>query len=358
MTPLQILEMLNASERLDFSQTFGVGATTSISNTLFPRRKTQYAEAEYFRLVQNGNIPVAANVHALDTEAYIGNRDDVEAFRVEPWFIKEKINQGENLRRSLRRAGNVPEPVRYIFDDMARLSERVVTRAEVMGFELLATGTVTVNENNINQTMDFGVPTNHTNLTWDWSGLTDTYNPWADIRAAARLAEADGGVVNAMMMGRDLYDLLLAHPITQAMANSTLGLGLLVSDDQLRAIARSYAGIEHIYVNEEKYRVYNGTVHAGDEKATVLRKFPANVVSLFYASNTGAAGVGLWGVTPEEERYQGFENYTGAGFVTITQWSTEDPIAVWTKASGMYIPVIPTIQDSLIISTVTVPVTP
>ena len=55
----------------------------------------------------------------------------------------------------------------------------------------------------------------------------------------------------------------------------------------------------------------------------------------------GKVGTGLWGVTPEEERQGAFTEINQKQFITITQWATPDPVAEWTKASGVFIPVLP-----------------
>ncbi|MEG1246679.1 hypothetical protein, partial [Gordonibacter sp.] len=56
-------EMMEKKELLDFSQNFGV-ARTYMGSALFPDRKAQYIQAEYFRFVQNGTLPQSAMVHS------------------------------------------------------------------------------------------------------------------------------------------------------------------------------------------------------------------------------------------------------------------------------------------------------
>ena len=46
-------------------------------------------------------------------------------------------------------------------------------------------------------------------------------------------------------------------------------------------------------------------------------------------------------MTPEEEAYGAFTSKSQKQFITITQWETPDPVAEWTKASGVFIPVLP-----------------
>ena len=60
-------------------------------------------------------------------------------------------------------------------------------------------------------------------------------------------------------------------------------------------------------------------------------------------------GTGLWGVTPEElEQGGAFDEKRQQQFVTCTRWDTPDPVATWTKASGVFIPVLPNVYGHII----------
>ena len=65
--------LIDNKQLLEFSQHFGV-QRSYMGSRLFPDQKTQYIEQEYTRVCENGNLPMIAKVHALDTEAYIGSR--------------------------------------------------------------------------------------------------------------------------------------------------------------------------------------------------------------------------------------------------------------------------------------------
>lgn len=64
--------------------------------------------------------------------------------------------------------------VSYVFDDMGRLADNVKTRTEVAKMEALSTGKLTVKENNLDFTIDYGVPKEN-RMSVDWS------SPEADI---------------------------------------------------------------------------------------------------------------------------------------------------------------------------------
>ena len=88
-------------------------------------------------------------------------------------------------------------------------------------------------------------------------------------------------------------------------------------------------------MSDDKYKVENA-----DGTTTMHRYFPEDVVT-FYARIGASLGVGLWGVTPEEAKQGAFTQKSMNQFITITQWEKPDPVAVWTKASGLFIPVLP-----------------
>ena len=77
--PFNVLDTINVTERLNFSQNFAVARPT-VLDTIFPDVKTQHFKAEYYRLMQGQNLPTPAFVHALDSEAHIGTRPTFEKF--------------------------------------------------------------------------------------------------------------------------------------------------------------------------------------------------------------------------------------------------------------------------------------
>lgn len=49
--------------------------------------------------------------------------------------------------------------------------------------------------------------------------------------------------------------------------------------------------------------------------------------------------------------YRQFIQEENRSFVTLSMWATQDPVAVWTKASGMFIPVAPKANGGIVIGT-------
>ena len=89
---------------------------------------------------------------------------------VEKGLIKVKRNTTELLRQLLGRGVTVEsELYDYVMDSAADLSDQVVTRAKVARAELMATGKVTIKENDLDITVDYGVPAGNLALTLDFS---------------------------------------------------------------------------------------------------------------------------------------------------------------------------------------------
>ncbi len=95
-------------------------------------------------------------------------------------------------------------------------------------------------------------------------------------------------------------------------------------------------GFSTITTNDLRYKVQRAS---GVEE---LKRFYPDDKVTFLSSGSGAGfGVGLWGVTPEEKAYGPWAEKSADQYITLTQWATPDPVAVWTKASGLFIPVLP-----------------
>ena len=93
-----------------------------------------------------------------------------------------------------------------------------------------------------------------------------------------------------------------------------------------------------------RYRKADGT-------RGTARYFKENVFTLYEANADGSFGTGLWGPTPEENEYRAFVEQENRSFVTLSMWATPDPVAVWTKASGMFVPVAPKANGGIVIGT-------
>ena len=329
-----ILNLISDADRLEFSQNISVARPAYIGDRIFPDQKTQNLKAEYLRLAEGANIPVMATVHAFDTEAEIGTRPVFDKTEVEKLLIKRKINQTERVRLLTENGVYADDAiVRYVFDDMRQMADAVKVRTEVAKMEVLATGKMTIKENNLNMTVDYGVPVKNTGFKIDFGPDADIVG---QIMAVADAAAESGNALTEIVTSTKILRKLAANKGIQTLIYGTVGAGTYVPAERIRSLFAELFGFGVITTNDLRYK----TQTASGNEAT-KRFFPEDKMAFLSNGTASSFGVGLWGVTPEEADYGQYNDKSMDQFITITQWATPDPVAVWTKASGVFIPVVP-----------------
>lgn len=340
--PFNVLETITEEERLNFSQSFDV-KRPGILGTIFPDTKTQYLKAEYYRLMAGQRLPEVAFVHALDTEAEIGSRPGFEKVLTEKLFIKRKINQSERLQQAIE--NGVPDDnnlKKFVFDDAANLFEGVVARANVMKGQFLSTGIVKIKENHVDMSIDYGVTSDAKVTLTDWS--KPDADIMGDISKMVAIAEDNGYVVNKALTSLKMINYMRNNTAMQTAVLGAANKRLLTKQELTNLLMQEY-GITIDRCDEKyRYRKADGTLKTG-------RYFKEDVFTLYEANANGSFGSGLWGVTPEELEYRQFIQEENRSFVTLSMWATPDPVAVWTKASGMFVPVAPKANGGIVIGT-------
>lgn len=336
-----ILEAISQEERLNFSQDFSV-KRPGILDTIFPDVKTDYWKAEYYRLMSGQRLPEIAFVHALDTEAEIGSRPGFEKVLTEKLFIKRKLNQSESLQQAIE--NGVPDNealTNFVFDDATNLFEGVLARTKVMKGQALSTGKLVIKENKVDMTIDFGVPSELKVTLTDWSDPSSDI--MGDIQKMVQLAEDNGYVVNKAITSLKMINYMRNNTAMQTAVLGAANKKLLTKQELANFLMQEY-GIT-IDRCDEKFRYRSkGVVKTG-------RYFKEDVFTLYEADTNGSFGTGLWGATPEEKEYRQFIQQQNRSFITLSMWATPDPVAVWTKASGMFIPVVPKANGGMVIGT-------
>ena len=340
--PFNVLESITEEERLNFSQSFDV-KRPGILDTIFPDTKTQYLKAEYYRLMAGQRLPEVAFVHALDTEAEIGTRPEFEKVLTEKLFIKRKINQSERLRQAIENGVPDNEALKnFVFDDAANLFEGVVARANVMKGQFLSTGAVTVKENHVDMGIDYGVPTTAKVTLTNWA--TPEADIMGDIQKMVTVAEDNGYVVNKALTSLKMINYMRNNTAMQTAVLGAANKRLLTKQELANLLMQEYAITIDRCDEKFRFRKADGSLKTG-------RYFKEDVFTLYEADANGSFGTGLWGVTPEELEYRQFIQEENRSFVTLSMWATQDPVAVWTKASGMFVPVAPKANGGIVIGT-------
>lgn len=311
-------------------------------DSLFGDQKTDNISAEWESIAAEYGIPVMAQFHGFDTEAQTTFRVPVDNHYIEKGLIKVKINQSERLRTLMRTGVQGDQRLYdYVLNDGIRLADQVITRTKVAKNELMATGQVTIKENNLDLTVDYGVPANQKGLEVDVTAASA--DPMEDIQSIIDIATSKGIIITGMMTSKKVLSKMRKNAALQKAINGNVGAGALISNAALSSFLSDEFGINNIVTNDLTYGADSHIdASTGRPVITTKRYFPENGITFFASNPSGKLGTGLWGDSPEAD-ITAFEKVSGSGvspYVYIMQWAEKDPTVLWTKASALFIPVL------------------
>lgn len=319
---MNYLGLLEGKTWIQISEDFNYVRATQdfVGLKLFPMVKTDNMKLAVADLVKGSDIPVMALVHALDTEARIGDRPDFKEIEFELLLVKEKLNQGEALRKKIKDLGMAQEErkiMEAVFNDAANLISRVLTRFEAFACEALSTGKIEISENNVTKVIDYRLPEDHRLIVSNWSNANT--NIIGDLLKIKR--NSKNKIVRAITSDKVMGYIL---------GNTKLGeiagkQGTYVTEDWAKAYLQGLLGIEFI--------TYEGTYKLSAQSDTEYRFIDEDTITFVTTLNE----LGNTFVTSSPEEDYGIANRT-EGLVSVTQWYTEDPAGVWTKASAIGFP--------------------
>jgi hypothetical protein len=273
-------------------------------------------------------------VRSWDTESPIGNRKGVERILGELPPISKKIRLGEEerLRRRALERGNNNQLVDAIFDDAANMARAVAARIEMFRGEALWAGSLTINENGVNQVIPFGRAAGHTNVAPGilWS-TTATAVPIQDEQAwVTTYTDANGVAPAVALTSTRVVNYLLLNAQYRSMAAQNGITPAFLSLSGLNQIRATY-DLPPIVKYDVKTRV-NGTA---------TRVIPDD--KFIYLPPAGEPlGRTFFGTTAESLELVGAQQIAtdqAPGMVAVVE-KTFDPVATWTKAAAIALPVL------------------
>ena len=331
------LKILDGETLANISVQFDYKSATSdfVGLKLFPMVKTDNLKVAMYNLLKGSDVPVIALVHAFDSEARIGDRPNYEEIRAELLLIKEKINQGEELRKKVKDMGmdsSERSILNAIYDDISNEIAKVLTAFERRACEALSTGKCIVDENGAKVTVDYKLDSaNKVDFT-GWS--SPTHDIVADMAA---LKVASKNKIVRQIVSSKILGYMLANEKLNLFAEKQL---VPMTQDFVTNYISNALGIEIIVDDRTFKTAYNG----GKE----YRFFDENtVISL---TTRGEVGKTFMTSTPTEDAGKTDTTY---GFVAVHQWTSDDPYTSWTKAEGCGLPVFADINNTLYLSKIT-----
>lgn len=330
---------------------FNVTRPNDPIDSLFGDQRTDNLVAAWQTIAAEYQIPVMAQFHGFDTEAQTTFRVPIDTHNIEKGLIKVKINQSERLRALTRSGVREDALYDYVINDGVRLADQVFTRTKVAKNELMAYGQVTIKENDLDLTVDYGVPAANKAHTFDLSASADIDS---QIQAIVDAALDKGVIITGMLTSRKNITKMRNNAQLQKAINGNVGAGALIARTALEAHLSEEFGIDTVITNDLTYGA-SAAINASTGRPTVTtaRYFPDDKVTFFATNPAGRMGVGLWGDPPEVEaaNFYSVNQSTVSPYVHVMQWMETDPAVLWTKASGLFMPVLYN-PDSLYIATV------
>lgn len=304
--------------------------------------RTDNIMAAWQSIASEYQIPIMAYYHAFDTEARKTFDVPIDTHHIEKGLIKVKKNTSERMRE-LKKMG-VPEIQLpdYITNDGIRLADQVVTRTKVAKAEMMATGQITIKENNLDLPVKYGVPDDQIDSTGKFDLGVDADIP-GQLQDLVDKASEKGVTLSGMLTSRAIITKMRKNKAIQSSINGALMSGMLVGRTALMSYLEEEFGLSNILTDDLTYAVEDGfDEDSGRPKVKQHRYFPKDIMSFFSANPAGRVGTGLWGDPPELDLR--LASVTNAGgdkpFVYVTQWEEPDPAVLWTKASGLFIPLL------------------
>jgi len=345
----ETLGMVNPADLLNTG--FAVSRPSDPLEGLFDDQQTNNLVATYHTLASQYLIPQMAQFHAFDVPAQKSIPAPIDEHNVEKGLIKVKRSTTELLRQLLGRGVTVEDDLyRHVMDFAADLADQVVTRAKVARAEVLATGQMTIKENDIDITVDYGVPAANTSLVLDLGADADAAT---QIQAIVDSAADAGVTLTGIVTSRSTLSKMRQNASIQKAINGVNMQGMLVSNSSLRAWLESEFGITQVITDDLSYSTPYVMGDDGRPVVDAQRYYPKDKITFFGTANGMKFGAGLWGVPPENEISQFYQvgGSTVSPYVYLTQWAESDPAVLWTKASALYIPVLYN-PNSLYIATI------
>ena len=288
-----------------------------------------------YRFTRGGEgLAEAATYRAFDAESSIASRPGITRISGELPPISRKILLGEYARLRQRKADQSINDA--LFTDADRMVRAVAARIEVARGQALTTGKVTIADNGFTAEVDYGRLAGHSNVApavlWSTSA---TATPIADLLAwqATYVANNDGQAPGAILTSLKVLNNILRAAEVRALGATVNGGPSIVSRLVLSQVLEAY-GLPPIVLNDAQVKVGGVATRVIPESAVIL--LPAAGAT----SGEAVLGSTLWGTTVESmESDYGLAGGEEPGIV-VGAYSTKDPVALWTKAVGISLPVL------------------
>lgn len=276
----------------------------------------------------------AATFRSYDTESPVGSRPGVTRVTGELPPVSRKIRLGEYDRLRQRRLDSRVRGT--ILTDAERMTRAVAARIELARGEALYKGKIELSENGVIATVDFGRAAGHTvNAAVAWTDIVNA-TPLTDLIAWCEVYRASNGVApGVVQLSSAALGLLIRNAEIRALAATVVGTPNVVPQATLQGIFQAH-GLPPFEVYDAQVRVAGSSQYVIPRDKVLLLPAPGDPND----PESSEMGATLWGTTAESlEPEFGLEDGEEPGIVAGA-YSTKDPVAVWTKAAAVSLPIL------------------
>jgi hypothetical protein len=282
-----------------------------------------------YRFTRGGEgLIEAATYRSYDAEAPLGARPGITRTQGELPPLSRKIRLGEYDRLKSRNLDS--QITNAIYSDLERMTRSLAARVELARGDALVNGKVTISENGVSAAVDFGRNAgNSVTAGTYWTDLANA-KPLTDLLAWQQsYVDVNGSEPGKILMAKKNMAQLMQNAQIKGLVYPQGSPAALVKDTDVRGVLTAF-GLPGIDFYDAKVRV------AGVD----TRVIPDNIlIFLPGGADAGQLGRVLWGTTAEasEPSYGLAGNEAGVVAGTYTTW---DPVALWTKAAAIALPVV------------------
>lgn len=293
-----IMELVSAKALTTYWQETVSNRIPYLGESLFPAKKKLGLDLAWIKGYKG--LSIALKPSHFDTKATVRDRIGIKKLETEMPFFREAMTIKERDRQELLRfRENDPQNlyqslISEIFDDRAQLIEGALIQSERMRMQLLYSGQIVINANNVDYSYNYDVDGEWTannflelSGTSMWSDLTNS-TPLEDIRdMQQKIVDLTGVKPTRAIMTQKTWNYLLNNKSIKVMLNPLAGGLNLVRDAELKSLLLSEVGLT-VAVYDKKFKAEDGTTHSF---------YPDSYVTLMPATTLGNT---YYGTTPEE----------------------------------------------------------
>jgi hypothetical protein len=299
----------------------------------FPTNTTDDLE---FKIRTGARVDVdAAEFRAFDTPSTMTGRQGITEKRgsIPPLGRAWPVGEEEMIRLRGVQAGSQQPLIDSIYDDTRNAMRSIAARLAYAQGDVLVDGIVTISENGLQLTADFGMPAGHkvtAAIAWTVANAA-TAVPITNLLAWQETAATDGEALDRMLISRSKLGALQVNAEFRAYASSNGTTPQRVNLDTINGILSS-EGLPQVEVYDEKVQI----------RGVTTRIIPDNYAILLPDPGTRKLGETMYGVTAEsvalvEGGYIDARDASGAVAVVM---QNAHPMQTFTVGNALALPLL------------------